>query len=385
MNILVLPAWFPTAENPHYGVFAREHSRAAALYDNVVIAYGEGGGAGDRISGAWRIQSDRVEQGVRTVRFLYHPVRLRGTGLVHTILGVHGVVGWLVRNGFRADVFHAHVFSAGLVTALVGKWLGVPVVITEHATAFPRRALSLKDRLFARVAMRLADKVLPVSQALQRAIEDHGIQGDFRVIPNTVDTDLFLPSGTNSQSGIARPSRILSVGALTPRKGWTLLLRALHALRERQGEFRLDIVGDGPNQAEYEQLSVELGLGGVVHFCGVMGRRALARQVQECDFFVLPSLQETFSVVLIEALACGKPVVATRCGGPEEIVTDEVGILVPRGNVVALASAIGTMLDQHEQYDASGIANYARQRYSYEVIGSQLHEIYARTLSRKRG
>jgi L-malate glycosyltransferase len=105
--------------------------------------------------------------------------------------------------------------------------------------------------------------------------------------------------------------------------------------------------------------------------------------MRNCDFFVQPSLQETFGVVYIEAMACGKPVIATNAGGPEEIVSDETGILVPPEDVEALKEAINYMLDNHANYCSEKIAAYARERFSYETVGKLLDKVYESVLSLK--
>lgn len=145
-------------------------------------------------------------------------------------------------------------------------------------------------------------------------------------------------------------------------------------------DFVLEIVGDGPNRSEYENLCHKLELQDVVHFHRLKTKQEVAEFMKECDIFILPSLFETFGVVLIEALACGKPVIATDIGGPNEIVTDEVGKLVPPGNSKALARAIEYMLDHYQEYISENIAQYAQQRYSYEAIGNKWNEIYKSVL-----
>lgn len=137
------------------------------------------------------------------------------------------------------------------------------------------------------------------------------------------------------------------------------------------------IVGDGPNKQEYEQLTEALGLSDVVQFHGLLQTKPeVAKFMRQCDIFVLPSLVETFGAVLIEAIACGKPVVATDSGGPKEIITDEVGRLVPPGDPDALAKALDYMLDHSEDYPSQRIAEYARERYSYQVVGKELERVY---------
>jgi glycosyltransferase involved in cell wall biosynthesis len=99
-----------------------------------------------------------------------------------------------------------------------------------------------------------------------------------------------------------------------------------------------------------------------------------------CDLVVLPSLSEGFGVVLIEAMACGKPVVATRCGGPEEIVTPETGILVPPGDEIALAKALHDVLSDQQRFDPQEIRRRAVDNYAYGNIASRITAVYREVL-----
>jgi glycosyltransferase involved in cell wall biosynthesis len=154
------------------------------------------------------------------------------------------------------------------------------------------------------------------------------------------------------------------------------LLEALSLISRRRKDFALDIVGDGPYKREYEELTRKLGLDGTVKFHGVRTGVEVARFMMDCDFLVQPSLWETFGVVYIEAMACGKPVIASNIPGPNEFINADVGILVPPKDVDALAKAINFMLDHHGDYSSEKVSRYARERFSCEVVGRMLNEVY---------
>jgi len=289
----------------------------------------------------------------------------------------------LLNKGFRPDIIHAHIYEAGVPAVILGKIFNVPVIITEHFSAFTRQALSNLEIEKAKFAMNRVKLVLPVSEYLQRHIKKHGIHSEFRVIPNTVDTNLFHPLCNESKKKDKK--QLLLVGWLSPNKGISYLLRALRYLQENRDDFVLDIVGDGPKRVEYEQMCTELGLQTKVRFHGVKSKQKVAEFMGRCDFFVLPSLWETQSCVLIEAMASGKPIVATEVGGIPEIVNDEIGILVSPKNWKALAKAIDFMLDHYQNYSSERIAQYAQERFSYKVIGRQLNEIYRTLVNQARG
>jgi glycosyltransferase involved in cell wall biosynthesis len=287
----------------------------------------------------------------------------------------------LAAQGFRPDVIHAHVYEAGLPAVLIGRLHKIPVVVSEHYTGFPRKLLSRREVRKAKLAFRLAKNVLPVSHSLQRGIEAYGIRARFQVIPNVVDTSLFYPA--LSKPSDRDPNRLLFVGLLDPshKKGVPYLLRALAQLQERREDWHLDIVGDGEARTEYERMARELGIADKVSFLGLKPKEEVAEFMRQADLFVLPSLYETFAVVVAEALACGIPVLATRSGGPEEFVTNDVGMLVPPGDSHALCEGLDYMLSHLDDFIPANISNYANRRFSPESIGAQLQAIYEQAIA----
>lgn len=373
-NILIIAGWYPSKRNPIAGVFIKEHAKATLLHNDVVVLYSEGiGYAGRRL---YEID-DNVEDGLRTLRLRYRRSPIPRTSYFVYLWSMFGALRKLRKGGFNPDVIHAHVYSAGIPAILMGKYYRVPVIISEHYSGFLRDAVRGFEKTKARFAFEKASVVCPVSENLQEHIQSCGIRARFHVVPNVVDMSLFSPGGNENKDMTAREGHtILFVGLLTPVKGIPYLLRAAARIKEKRNDFSLDIVGDGPSRVEYEELTNALGLAENVHFHGLKTKREVAEFMKRCDVFVLPSLFETFGVVLIEALACGKPVIATSSGGPNEIVIERVGKLVPPAEFEALAETIDYMLDHYQEYDAEGIARYARTRYSYEAVGREWDRIY---------
>jgi glycosyltransferase involved in cell wall biosynthesis len=255
------------------------------------------------------------------------------------------------------------------------------MVITEHTSHFPRGAVRRQRLLDVKSSFRRASLILPVSSFLQKSMQSYGITGRFRVIPNSYDSDLFLPAqAPKGPSGTRAVPRLLTVGLLTEPKGIPVLLRAVHLVKAGGKRFHLDIVGDGSMRADYEQLSAELGLRDEVTFHGMKDKGAVAKFMQQCDFYVQASLWETFGVTVVEALACGKPIVGTQIPAIEEKVSDKAGILVPADDAEAFSAAIESMLESYSSYDTAQIAEYAREHFSHEAVGKALSEVYAEVL-----
>jgi glycosyltransferase involved in cell wall biosynthesis len=321
----------------------------------------------------------------------FHPRFLTGPGLaLHSVeagLFYRGIAGRVaaIRQDFPFQLIHAHfVYPDGVAAARLARRFRVPLVITEHAAwrpwldNFPRvRRQAL--RTFEQCAF-----LMTVSRAHRDSIAHFtGDSPKLRVIPNVVDDGVFglAPGGAG---WVQR--RILFVGQMRHVKGVDVLLRALRVLRERDRDVQLAIAGESlyegwrRDQEAFRRLVVDLQLNDRVHFLGGKEPAEVAREMQRSALLVLPSRRESFGVVLAEALACGVPVVATRCGGPEDIVTDEVGVLVPPEDPEAIARGIEKVLDQRQSYDPIHLHRYSVERFGSAAVGGQLVLVYRQAL-----
>lgn len=359
-------------------MFVREHARAVELYDDVVVLHVAG--LNRTLKHNWQLMPEEdpaITEGISTWRLWHRPSPIPKTSYVFYLMGVFGAYRQLVAGGFRPDVIHAHVFDAGLPAVLIGRRYGIPVIITEHDSDFPRRRLARAAVWRARVAFALAQRVLPVSSALQHGIEVWDIRARFQIIPNVADTKLFHPPAHSQRN--PGPLRLLFVGSLIPVKGLPTLLAALGQVDWPHEAWCLDVIGDGSERAAYERQAIEIGLGSQIVFHGIQPKTVVASFMQRADLFVLPSLWDNAPCVLIEALASGLPVLSTQVGGISEIVDDAVGRLTPPDDPTALARALEDMVETLPAYDRRDIAARAA-RYSPAEVGRALHAIYMECL-----
>jgi len=176
--------------------------------------------------------------------------------------------------------------------------------------------------------------------------------------------------------------RFLTVGSLGEKKGHKDLINAFAATFPDRSDVKLEIVGGGPLRGELLALSERTGVGDRVTLSGELVRLDVVSRMQACDAFVLSSHHETFGVVLAEAMACGKPCVATVCGGPEHIINDRNGILVPSGNQASLATAMSTMIETIDDYDGAAIRAECLSRYGADRLVERLEDLYCEALER---
>ena len=272
----------------------------------------------------------------------------------------------------RIDLVHAHLAYAATWAAFASRITGVPSVATLHV-APPRRGLDrLRDRLMRFALRRWSSQVIAVSDALRR---QYGGEG-FVVAHNGIDVERFAGSREESREriarefGIPRDAKIVTtVSVLREGKGVEVLLRAF----EKIDDAWLLIIGDGPKREEWQRLASN----DRIRWAGF--RRDVHELLPGCDLFVHASFEDAFPTVLLEAMAAGLPVVASRVGGIPEI-TDEV--LVPPGDAEALAHAMRELLDDDEHRRSMGEAarTHARERFSTAAWIARLEEIYSRVL-----
>ncbi len=295
----------------------------------------------------------------------------------------------------RVDILHTHLFGSNTLGRLLGRLGGVPVVIAhEHwSTISPRQAQI--DRLLYRLSSRV---IVPSEASKQLVMQTEKIPaGAIRVLYNGVDTSRYMPPGTEARAearlefGVKDYELLIGVvGRLSPEKGgMDNLIRAAYRLGEQRSNVRLLIVGDGPVRAELEKLDAELhdGDGGresTVIFAGA--RQDIARLLGAMDMFVLPSLNEALPIVILEAMAVGLPVVATRVGGVPEIVQDgATGLLVAPGDEAALLTALNRLADDNalraKMADAG--REQVRGKFTIEQMVRNLEIIYEELLARK--
>lgn len=418
LKILFLPAWYPSEVNPIAGNLVKEHARAVSLYNDIVVLYAYPDSS-PKLYKLYQI-SEGIEDGIRTIRVKYRnyegipacleklifkegkgkqapsssatdkpitvlkkPFRIPRSAIRDSLYywSLFAAFRRLVKEGWKPDIIHAHVFTAAVPAVLLGKLYGIPVIITERYSIFPLRKLAFFERVRARFAMNRAQIILPVSNALKEAIEAYGIRNKFQVVPNVVNTEIFYPLSSRNQSGDKK--RVLMVGNLIPVKGIPYLLRALARIKEERRDFALDIVGDGANRGEYEELTKELSLEDMVNFHGLKLKEEVPKFMRSCDFLVLPSLCETFGAVIVEALASGKPVVASDVGGIKEIINEDLGVLVPPRDINKLQQAIEFMLDNYVDYSPQELSAYTKERFGYEPGGHLLHSIYQSVKQRR--
>jgi glycosyltransferase involved in cell wall biosynthesis len=397
-RVLVLSHMFPHPDQPGLGSFVAEQAAALRVHEGIVVRVLSGRPfslLSRRPLAMWR--KARGYRGLlRSCRWWeYEGVPIRY--VPYRVFARTWSHGWMyraamldvideVRDAFPFDLVHAHTgYLDGLAGLAIARRFDVPLVITEHTNPLTLLTRNPLIRQLTRTAYHGAQRVIAVSRSLQREVAAEmrsGRRDRAIVLPNGVDTELFHPACESERpAGRSESPRLLFVGYFAPYKNLPLLLEAFARVLRRLPGATLQMVGGArtaADEAELRQHIERLGIGGHLALRGFCTRDEIARLMREaCDVFVLSSRSETFGCVLAEALACGRPVVSTRCGGPEDIVTDAgLGELCPPGDPDALAAAILKVAARLDDYDPAAIRAEAVARFSWPAVAARIAAEY---------
>lgn len=383
MNVLIIPSWYPTVDFPIAGIFIRDE--VIALGRNFPTSnFGVSlWGSHDRslwldkkswydlpkkLNGLLKkeskahISSNCVEYYSPAYTWTRKVLAGNISGILEAnranLLKFQAEVGTI-------DLIHAHVsHPAGVIAQLLAVEFDVPYLITEHMGPFPFKSLQdksgepivpIKRTLASSAAVVCASKFL--CDKLVPFCKNYPIQ-----IPNLVDTSLFL--GKENQ----RNNKIAFIGRLEIEKGVQDLIDAWTNIAQDHPDWTLEFVGEGSlyKSTDHEQ----------IQWAGEMKQNEIVYALQNAAFLALPSHFETFGKVLIEAMSVGIPVLATKCGGPEEIVNSSSGLLVSAHDLKGLAAAIVNLINTHQDYDSEAIRGIVEEKYGAEIISNRIMCLY---------
>jgi glycosyltransferase involved in cell wall biosynthesis len=285
------------------------------------------------------------------------------------------------------DLIHAHfIYPDGVVASRLGQELGVPVMTTEHAFWTPWLVDQPKVGAQVDRALPGVSLVTTVSHFLREDVDRYlNGRAETAVLPNVVDDLVFAPAPRQRDA-----NELLYVGLIRKFKRVDVLLRAVAEARRTAPEIHLRVLSAnafrayGADRRAMRALVSSLGLDTAVHIENGAEPAAVAEAMRRCAFVVVSSTRrETFCSVAAEALACGTPLVITRCGGPEEFVTADDGVMVAADDPSALADGILRARARRESYVPDGLRSRIVGKFGRVAWRAQIMAIYERVASRK--
>jgi teichuronic acid biosynthesis glycosyltransferase TuaC len=372
-HILVIPSWYSNGRGSGGGYF-RDQALAlkAAGYRVAILAPDIYTWRDVRTGRVRRQRRDQVtveSDGVPVYRrnaFTALPRLPYRNPFAWTMCGMKLANRYIDDHG-QPDLVHAHsCLNAGVLALAINRRYGIPFVVTEHSAGFERWRWWERD-LIRRVTKR-ATRCLAVSPYLATLLEKQYPASSWRYLPNVLGEAFLTAAPSATAPARDRPFVFLCVARLSREKGHAPLVEAFAEAFRGGANVRLRLVGDGPSLPGLEQLSARLEITARVDFTGALPAERVRAEMEAADAFVLASNAETFGVVVIEALACGLPVVSTASGGPDHLVDATNGLLVPRADGPALRDALLQMRRQASRYDRAAIRAAVVSRYGPDAF-----------------
>lgn len=381
MRILFVTRGFPSDKDPMSGNFEAVQAKAIAQkghdvaimaihWQNLLHVFGNKKIKHRIVDGIHIYESNRIKLSIPHVHFPQIEQWARKRQFKK-------VFDKYVQECGMPDVVHAHIIFWAAPAVIVKEKYHLPFVITEHWT---KMNTSQIHRRFENQAFvyKCADKVICVSEILAESLKNK-FQLESLVIHNMVSDQFF---GSRKIEHNDNSFKFIGVGALRKNKRFDILVEAF-ALAHFPENISLDIVGEGEERKLIESKIRQYHLDKQVKMLGVKTPKEVNDLLCQSDCFVLSSRLETFAIVLIEAMAKGLPVIATRSGGPEAFVRQEDGMLVPKEDIEELSKAMKYMIEHYQDYNIEDIRNHCHDNFSQGVIAEQIIDVYNQVLAKE--
>lgn len=378
MKILFVSSWYPTEKNPNFGIFVKEHATAIHQIQQEIIVLAIVIHR-SKVFFSKNVSDFKDENGVRTIlieintRFrdiVYHAIPLQ-------YLIVKSIYQKYLKSTFKPDIVHSNViFPAGIIGDWLADFLKKPDVITEHWTRVRNFREMPVLSFWAKKAYLRSAKILPVSKFLQNEIKesfDITDESKFKVIGNVVKPDIFFFKEKKLNRTELNLCSIATWAYVKhPAKQPELLINAISEVQKQINmPIKLTMIGGGNKVNELIELCKNKGVNAT--FTGYLGKNEIASKLQEADFFVHPTIIETFGVVVAEALLTGTPVICSNVTALPELVNESNGILC-ENTTEKWVEGIKLALDAKFNYKQ--ISTDTGNRYSLESIGNQINDVY---------
>ncbi|HDY89208.1 MAG TPA: glycosyltransferase family 4 protein [bacterium] len=382
MRIGVISVLFPTERRPAFGIFVKDELDHLIKYVDIRLI-------APLPNQSW------FEKGKKSMHEPYPVIRPFTLAFPRWFLQKQypNSMAYTLKKYGRAffdgcDIVHAHNAFPDCVASVKVFGKKIPVIVTVHGSDVNVFAMKLNLRPDIVHALNNVNRIICVSNSLSDKLKEIGVTSKTEIISNGIDTGLFFPGDRTSACkflGIDpdRP-RIIFAGNFYKIKGIEYLIQSMPLVLQKYPDCELILLGAQPGRKDivlYRDSIVSAKIENAVRIVTKVAHEKLPVWMQASDLLVLPSLKEGFGIVAAEALACGKPVVATKSGGPEDIVEEGLGFLVPPGNFEALGEGILRVLDGTGILNSNAMAESIKSRFSYESITQKIVGVYKEVLN----
>jgi glycosyltransferase involved in cell wall biosynthesis len=375
MYILLISRGIPSKKDPLWGCFEFDQARALRSIGHKVVVLS----VDERVRFYRRKIGlmHKVVDGIDCYNYCLLPKKISelfGFNFSSKVSFAHYdfLLKKIIKEHGTPDIIYSHYLTTSYVATLLKKKWNIPLVAIEHWSEINKDKLNSWVKKVGQLTYNNVDRLISVSLSLQDRIVQHfGVNS--LVIHNMVGADFFNQKNKFNFDG---KIKFVTTGRLVYGKGFDLLPRAFAKLNLPKDKWEMNIIGGGEEYDNLQKQINELKLQDNIHLLGQKTKAEVVDILKISNAFILPSRAENFSVAVLEALACGLPVISSICGGIRECIFDFNGLLFPVDDVDALADAIKYMFDNYQSYDRQKIAEDCKNRFSPEVIAHQLTDVF---------
>lgn len=381
-HILIIPSWYPSSYNKLRGIFFQEQAEALAKNNELFV----GLIAIQEISLKEILSESKIDFGVKkSVKNDVHSIVLQYPSIPKmpnlrakinfTLFKI--IFKQYVKENGLPDIIHLHSFLDGESAIWIKNNYNIPYVVTEHFSGFSRNLLNNFQLKLARRVFEASSYNIAVSPKFTLLLGKM-FNLSFKHIPNGVNSDFFTIG--NKEKNLTK-FRFINIAFLDKNKNQEMLIKSFSLAFKNNKNVELLIVGSGIEYNNLSNLIQKLDLQDKITLYGKADRNKIRELLQSSRAFVLSSKYETFGVVIIEAMACGLPVISTKCEGPESIITDSgLGVLCDIDKK-ALAESMYELYYNINNYRAEYIREYIVSYYSHKAIVTRLISIYKEVIN----
>lgn len=374
-TILFLSSWYPTRLFPFRGDFVKRHAKAVSMYSKVVCFHVI---KDENLVAKYEISESNINDFYEVIYYF----NCKWFSKLNYLLTYLKGFNYIRKKHGKPDLIHGNVlYPIGVIVFLLSFVYRILYIFTEHWTGFLNdtfKQFSRFNKLIFRYIAKKAKCIVPVTRDLKESMIESGLNGNYVVIPNVVETNIFKWKEIKDHG----KKSILHVSNIRDEhKNVSGLLRVVSKLSVIRQDFVLNIIHSEENEF-LKDLSNSLNLtDSFVKFCGKKDYNEVAEYMSGSTFLVLFSNYENLPCVIVEAFASGLPVLSTDVGGIREHLDDKKGILIEKGDEKALFDKMNYLLDNYQDYDKVLIHDYAISNFSYKKIGQEYHKIYQSILN----
>jgi glycosyltransferase involved in cell wall biosynthesis len=381
-SVLILPKWYPHEFDLFDGNFVENHLQAIKHIAEIKVAFVHS----DKNAKKYYRLEHGWEFGYEVIRIYFK----KADSPLPFLNGIITAFRYLCSQGMayrklyphkkKPELVHVHVLlRAGLFAYFLKQFARIPYVITEHWSGYLPERNQFKGgfkKWISKILIRKSESISVPATYLKESMLNHGLYGNYRVIPNVVDTELFAPPAKGSNY-----KRMLYVGNLQSRHKRILdIINVVAEVAEEDNDFDFHIYGEGREEANCRALIRSRGMEERIKLMGTLPRKGIAEVMAESGFLILFSAFENQPCVLAEAMSCGLPVVAPDIPGIVEFTPSYAGLIFPRLDRDKFKESLITMLNTVHSYNRKKIRQYALATFSEEVISKQFRELYQKAL-----